>query len=200
VAWCEDDDRAKCRECRRTHGRPGARQHSGGSMSERALTASELAQVAGVAAATVSGHLAQLLQGGLLMVEKQGRHRYFRLAGPDVAMAIEVLMDLAERSGQRGMRSGLRSGDTKGESLLRSPCWRVRCRAVCSADEARVGRARGRCHRAYQQRRAPVRRVRHRYRRFEICKASDLSGLPQFERAPPASYRGSGRTLARPIL
>jgi DNA-binding transcriptional ArsR family regulator len=82
-------------------------------MSGRALTASELAQVAGVAAATVSGHLAQLLQGGLLIVEKQARHRYFRLASSDVAMAIEALMDLAERSGQRGMRSGPRDPEIR---------------------------------------------------------------------------------------
>jgi DNA-binding transcriptional ArsR family regulator len=74
-------------------------------MSGQALTASELARVAGVAAATASGHLAQLLQGGLLSVEKQGRHRYFRLAGPDVAIAIEALMDLADQSGQRRTHS-----------------------------------------------------------------------------------------------
>ena len=69
-------------------------------MSGQALTASELAYVAGVAAATASGHLAQLLDGGLLAVEKQGRHRYYRLAGPEVASAIEALMDLAEQSGE----------------------------------------------------------------------------------------------------
>jgi DNA-binding transcriptional ArsR family regulator len=82
-------------------------------MSGRALTASELAQVAGVAAATVSGHLARLVQGGLLLVEKQGRHRYFRLAGPDVATAVEALMDLAEQSGQRRVRSGSRDPEMR---------------------------------------------------------------------------------------
>jgi len=58
--------------------------------SGQALTASELAYVAGVAAPTASGHLTQLLEGGLLAVEKQGRHRYYRLAGPEVASAIEA--------------------------------------------------------------------------------------------------------------
>jgi DNA-binding transcriptional ArsR family regulator len=61
-----------------------------------ALTASELARVAGIAAATASGHLGQLLDGGLVAVEKQGRYRYYRLAGPDVASAIEALMNLAK--------------------------------------------------------------------------------------------------------
>ncbi|RTL63802.1 MAG: ArsR family transcriptional regulator [Hyphomicrobiales bacterium] len=75
-------------------------------MSGQALTAGELAQEAGVAPATASGHLSRLLDGGLLSVEKQGRHRYFRLAGPDVGAAIEALMELADRSGQRRVRPG----------------------------------------------------------------------------------------------
>ena len=75
-------------------------------MSGQALTASELATVAGVAAATASGHLMQLLDGNLLAVEKQGRHRYYRLAGPEVAAAIEALMELADQSGQRRVQPG----------------------------------------------------------------------------------------------
>lgn len=82
-------------------------------MDGQALTASELARVAGVAAATASGHLAQLLDGGLLAVEKQGRHRYYRLAGPDVATAIEALMDLAQQSGQRHVRPGPRDPEMR---------------------------------------------------------------------------------------
>jgi DNA-binding transcriptional ArsR family regulator len=75
-------------------------------MSGRALTASELAHVAGIAAATASGHLGQLLDGGLVAVEKQGRHRYYRLAGADVATTIEALMGLAEQSGKQPVRPG----------------------------------------------------------------------------------------------
>jgi DNA-binding transcriptional ArsR family regulator len=82
-------------------------------MSGQALTASELAYVAGVAAATASGHLRQLLDGGLLAIEKQGRHRYYRLAGPEVASAIEALMDLAEQSGQRSLRPGPRDSQMR---------------------------------------------------------------------------------------
>lgn len=50
-------------------------------MSGKALSAGELAFQAGVTPATASGHLRQLLQAGLLVQRKQGRHRYFALAG-----------------------------------------------------------------------------------------------------------------------
>ena len=57
----------------------------------RALPAGELAHAAGVTAQTASTHLAKLLDGGLLAVETEGRHRYFRLAGGHVAQALEHL-------------------------------------------------------------------------------------------------------------
>jgi DNA-binding transcriptional ArsR family regulator len=74
----------------------------------RALTVSELAQAAGVGLPTASGHLAKLAQAGLIEGERQGRHRYFRLSGPDVAQALEALMGLAERTGARRVRTGPR--------------------------------------------------------------------------------------------
>lgn len=61
----------------------------------RALTAGELAARARVAPPTASGHLAKLVAGGLLEVVSQGRHRYYRLAGPRVATALETLAALA---------------------------------------------------------------------------------------------------------
>src|SRR5579864_4418749 len=61
----------------------------------RALPAGELAFSANVAPQTASGHLAKLVQGGLLRVENQGRHHYYRLAGPDVGTALEALGELA---------------------------------------------------------------------------------------------------------
>jgi len=64
-------------------------------MGGEALPASELAYVAGIAAPTVSGHLAQLVAGGLLSMERHGRHRYYSLAGPEVATAIEALSRIA---------------------------------------------------------------------------------------------------------
>ncbi|SDR36539.1 transcriptional regulator, ArsR family [Paraburkholderia fungorum] len=63
----------------------------------RALPAGELAHAAGVTAQTASSHLAKLLDGGLLAVEQQGRHRYYRLADPQVAVALESLASIGAR-------------------------------------------------------------------------------------------------------
>ena len=62
----------------------------------RALTAKELAFAAGVSAPTTSGHLAKMVQSGLLVQEKQGRHRYFRVATPLVGEMLEAIMRVAE--------------------------------------------------------------------------------------------------------
>ena len=67
-------------------------------MDGRALTATELAHVAGVAPQTASGHLGQLTRAGLLAVERQGRHRYHRLATPAVARLLESLMLVASET------------------------------------------------------------------------------------------------------
>src|SRR5262245_49607011 len=64
-------------------------------MDGRALTASELARVAGVTPQTASGHLTRMTAVGLLSVEKQGRHRYHRLATPTVAHMLESIMQVA---------------------------------------------------------------------------------------------------------
>ena len=61
----------------------------------RALTATELARVAGVTPQTASGHLARLTEGGLLCVARQGRHRYHRLASAAVAGMLESLMSVS---------------------------------------------------------------------------------------------------------
>jgi len=79
-------------------------------MDGRALTATELASVAGVTPQTASGHLARLTTAGLLAVEKQGRHRYHRLASPMVAQMLEGIMQVAatlEPSGRK-LRTGPR--------------------------------------------------------------------------------------------
>ncbi|HWI27194.1 MAG TPA: helix-turn-helix transcriptional regulator [Stellaceae bacterium] len=61
----------------------------------RALTASELAYFAGVSPQTTSGHLSKLTQSHLLSLQKQGRHRYYRLATPQVGRMIEGIMEVA---------------------------------------------------------------------------------------------------------
>ncbi len=74
----------------------------------RALTASELAEAGGIAPPTASGHLSRLVDAGLMAVRRQGRHRYFRLSGSDVAEALERLMGLAQRTGALPVRTGPR--------------------------------------------------------------------------------------------
>jgi DNA-binding transcriptional ArsR family regulator len=64
-------------------------------MDGRALTAGELAYSARVTPQTASAHLGKLVEAKLLAVEKQGRHRYFRLTSPKVAGVIEALMAVA---------------------------------------------------------------------------------------------------------
>src|SRR6201994_3758034 len=72
----------------------------------RALPATVLADEAGVAASTTSAHLSKLVKGGLLTVERHGRHRYFRLAGPEVADLLEALARLSPSAPVRSLRQG----------------------------------------------------------------------------------------------
>jgi DNA-binding transcriptional ArsR family regulator len=64
-------------------------------MDGRALTAKELAFAARVSPQTTSGHLAKLTDAGLLTPDRQGRHRYFRLASPLVGHMLESVMAVA---------------------------------------------------------------------------------------------------------
>src|SRR6201746_498109 len=75
-------------------------------LSGRALTATELAHQAGITPQTASSHLSKLETGGLIEPEKQGRHRYYRLTGPDVAGVLEGLAGLAARAGHMRLRTG----------------------------------------------------------------------------------------------
>ena len=77
-------------------------------MDGGALTASELALEAGVTAQTASSHLAKLMQGGLLSLSKQGRHRYYALSGPAVAAMLEAIMGVAASVGPKRTRPGPR--------------------------------------------------------------------------------------------
>ncbi len=70
-------------------------------MGGQALTAGELARHAGVTAQTTSGHLARMADAELVVPQKQGRHRYYRLASPEVARVIEALSVLAAEGPKR---------------------------------------------------------------------------------------------------
>jgi len=75
-------------------------------MGGQALTASELAQAAGVSLPTASSHLAKLEDGGLLAQRKQGRHRYFTLADAATGAMLESLMGFAASRGHLRHKPG----------------------------------------------------------------------------------------------
>jgi|SRR5690349_5633586 len=81
----------------------------------RALPAGELARRAQVAASTASEHLARLVDGKLVAVERSGRHRYFRLASADVAHAVEALAVLSPERAPRSLREAA-IGDALAEA------------------------------------------------------------------------------------
>jgi DNA-binding transcriptional ArsR family regulator len=70
----------------------------------RALPAGELARRAGVRPATATAHLRRLVEGGLVRVRAQGRHRYHELAGPQVAVVLEALAQIAPEAPVRSLR------------------------------------------------------------------------------------------------
>ncbi len=70
----------------------------------QALPAAELARHARIAPATATAHLRQLVDGGMVRVRCQGRHRYHELAGPDVAAALEAIARIAPSAAVRSLR------------------------------------------------------------------------------------------------
>ena len=62
----------------------------------RAMSAGELAVTAGTSAQNASNHLSALLAEDLVIVHRQGRHRYYSLANALVAGAIESLLVIAK--------------------------------------------------------------------------------------------------------
>jgi DNA-binding transcriptional ArsR family regulator len=79
------------------------------ALDQRALPASVLALEAGIAPSTASGHLARLVDGGFLRVERHGRHRYYRLAEPQIGELLESLAQFAPKSAVRSLREGTRA-------------------------------------------------------------------------------------------
>jgi DNA-binding transcriptional ArsR family regulator len=75
----------------------------------RSLSASVLAAEAGVAASTASHHLGRLVDAGMIVVTPRGRHRYFALAGPEVAELIEAVARVAPAQRVTSLRDGTRA-------------------------------------------------------------------------------------------
>jgi DNA-binding transcriptional ArsR family regulator len=73
--------------------------------SGRALPAGELARTAGVRPATATAHLRRLVEGGLVRVRAQGRHKYHELASPEVAAVLEALAHVAPPAQTRTLRA-----------------------------------------------------------------------------------------------
>jgi DNA-binding transcriptional ArsR family regulator len=83
-------------------------------LADPPLTAGELARRARITPQTASSHLGRLVSGGLVTAEHRGRFREFRLAGPDVARAIEALSLLAPRpeTGDESLARAIRAART----------------------------------------------------------------------------------------
>ncbi len=91
-------------------GDPGRASMLDALMDGRSLTARELAGQAGIAPQTASGHLVRLLDAGLILMEPRGRHRYHRLASPDVARLLETVAQFANRPSGSTARATVRTG------------------------------------------------------------------------------------------
>lgn len=92
-------------------GDPGRANMLAALLDGRALTAKELAGCAGIMPQTASSHLAKLAVAGLITVERQGRHKYHRLASAQVAAMIEAMLNVANEAragGSRDLRVGPR--------------------------------------------------------------------------------------------
>ncbi|MEV6835118.1 winged helix-turn-helix domain-containing protein [Streptomyces sp. NPDC051133] len=88
----------------------------------RAWTAGELARHAGVAASTLSEHLGKLVAGGLIAEERQGRHRYVRLADASVAQLVEDLASRLPPAAGRPVR-GLRESSAESAMARGRTCY-----------------------------------------------------------------------------
>src|SRR3954468_22885188 len=85
--------------------------------------AGELAFAANISAQSASAHLAKLVEGGLLHADAQGRHRYFRIASPEVADAVESLGSLGESLGARAPRAPALPNATPPQFLRARTCY-----------------------------------------------------------------------------
>ena len=161
-------------------------------MNGQALTASELAHEAGVAASTASGHLSKLESAGLVVTRRQGRHRYFHLSGHDVAHVLEALDGLAARVGHTRARPG-----PKDEALRQARvCYDhlAGTRGVKSARKPESQESHRRQRRRARRNgsgRADADPLRHRLRGIEGDTAAAMPRLPRLERAPQPPVGGA---------
>ncbi|MFI7010948.1 ArsR/SmtB family transcription factor [Streptomyces sp. NPDC050145] len=107
----------------------------------RAWTAGELARHAGVAPSTASEHLGRLVAGGLLAEERQGRHRYVRLADARVAELVESLAGYAAPGGGSSRDRTLRAASLRDALARGRTCYdHLAGRLGVAVTEAMAGR------------------------------------------------------------
>lgn len=82
-------------------GEPARAKMLSALMGGQALTATELSLEAQITAQTASTHLAKLVEGSLITVRKQGRHKYFQLSGHAVAQLLEQMSNLSVQTTSR---------------------------------------------------------------------------------------------------
>jgi DNA-binding transcriptional ArsR family regulator len=102
-------------------------------MDGKPRPATDLAAEAHVTPQTTSGHLSKLVAAGLLAVDQQGRHRYYRLADPTVAEALEAVMAVAARAAETPAKPAPTSAAWRRDSRLR------RCRTCYDHLAGQVG-------------------------------------------------------------
>jgi DNA-binding transcriptional ArsR family regulator len=93
-------------------------------MDGRALPAGELAIIGNVAAQTASFHLGKLLKSRLIAVERQGRHKYYRLANEHVALALESLASIAPKRSAQTRSTRSKSRHSGHEMQFARTCYR----------------------------------------------------------------------------
>jgi DNA-binding transcriptional ArsR family regulator len=162
----------------------------------RALTATELAFAAGVSPQTTSGHLSKLYAARLLVLVKQGRHRYYRLAGPHVGQMLESIMNVALTGPPR-----FQSKSKLDDQLRRArTCYdhiagrlgvgladRLAERefVILGAEAGEVNA--GRCRLSPQARRRPIRRAGAAPRLLPPVRGLDRAPTPYWRRRPSAA-------------
>ncbi len=168
--------------------------------NQGALTATELAHVAGVAPSTASEHLAKLTRARMIAVQRQGRHRYYRLAGDEVADALESLEALAVTAAPRHRPRAPHDDSIRFAQLLRPFGRTPRRRAVPLADPSRLPEIdRGRL-RPSTKRRGRVRGARYQSGRVARAPPPARRALPRLERTATASEWRSGRRTVRRVV
>lgn len=107
-------------------------------MDGRALTATELVNVAGITPQTASSHLGRMTVAGLLAVERQGRHRYHRLASSTVGTMIEGIMAVAAEPANQTKRK-VRTGPRDAAMRRARSCYDHLAGSIAVAVADRMG-------------------------------------------------------------